>query len=285
MVRNGRRWKGWLGYAIAAAAIFYAWDRAGLDASRFVRTLSELEPSAVLLSLGLFLVHGAMNAVAYGCLLSAATGRALVPEGARAWAASVLAKYVPGGVWQALGRIGWLEASSVPVKTVVSTSVYEQAISLAACLALAGAAALVGGGYALSLFVLSGAVVTVLAFLRRGPGSAGPYAFLRASALYTAALGPYFVAYAVLVRPEATAGFLLDLMLGTVAGVLALFAPGGLGVREAWMSFQQVQAGGDLLAVLVFARGLIVVSEVLLFIGALAMGGPALRARREQERP
>jgi hypothetical protein len=110
-----------------------------------------------------------------------------------------------------------------------------------------------------------------------GPIQARPY--LASAALYVIALTPYAAAYVLLVGPNSLLGFVQSLFEGTVAGVLALLAPGGLGVRESWVAISQVEDGGkEMLGTLILARVLIIASEIA--ISFTAMAWPGWTARR-----
>ena len=153
------------------------------------------------------------------------------------------------------------------------TAILEQAISLAACVAVVLVASrMTSQGPGASLWLGGPAILAIMLalpwFLPRSAGLVGGRAYVTAAATYVSALAPYAAASLLLVS------FVQGLFEGTVAGVLALFAPGGLGVRESWVVFDQVGAGGkQMLGMLVLARLLILASEVLLTLAALGMTG------------
>jgi uncharacterized membrane protein YbhN (UPF0104 family) len=127
-------------------------------------------------------------------------------------------------------------------------------------LALVGAGLLLGGGWWLSRRIL----------LR-------PACWLAALACYAMAMLPYAGAYLVLVEPAEPLRFIQALFAGTVAGVLAVLVPGGLGVRESVVAAWSGQdAAETVLAGVVAARALILAAEALASLGGHWM----LRLRR-----
>jgi hypothetical protein len=206
---------------------------------------------------------GGLALVVFG-LLWVALLRQTVPgtpvgEAFRVWAVSNLARYVPGKVWQVSG-LAWLaHRSGIPAGRAVATSLVLQGLALvtgvlllAATLrgrlaeALGGTAevalvAVAAGGLALYLSPVFDALETgasrLLGAAAAPPrlGAARKLAFgagtLAGWTLYGASF--WFLLDGVAradVGPATATGTFLA---GYLAGFLAIFAPGGLGVREA----------------------------------------------------
>ena len=186
---------------------------------------------------------GALIAASVTVLLAALTWtqilRLLGVPARRRWASifvvAQFAKYVPGGVWQYVGRAALASDAGVsPSLTSISVTVeMGAALASAAILALL----LLGSvGAAAAACILAGAAITrprwprLRMFVRAA--AAGLVGYVPAVALAGTSL--WFVARALL--PASGAG--LPFYIGAWAaawflGVIAIFAPGGLGVREA----------------------------------------------------
>jgi hypothetical protein len=217
---------------------------------------------------------------------------------ARIWTVSNLGKYLPGKVWALAGMTLLSQRAGVAPWTAAASAVVLQAVGIgtgAAIVGLAGAVALEaahpGARAALLGLVLAsgGAIALVLwapaarrlltlagvdAAAARPPG-AGAVLFGVASGL-VAWLG-YGASLVLLARgllPQAN----LDLATATaaftasyLAGLLALIAPGGIGVREGVMILL-LQAPLGLAAATVLALA----SRVLLTIAELGAAAPFL---------
>ena len=174
-----------------------------------------------------------------------------------ATARSLLARYVPGSVWYAVGRSALLQRQGVPARALAVVSVLEVGLSVVVGF-VAGSALLVAtGGLApgvgwLALLGLGAAAVTcsppavnrlLAAVGRRWGGSSAPLGWpafaglLGWLGLFWAGSAAMFVAY-VHAFPAVTAGLPAVLtvagafLVTRVLGMLALFAPQGLGVFE-----------------------------------------------------
>ena len=179
------------------------------------------------------------------------------PTAARVWLLSSMAKYVPGKVWALAGLAVMSERQGVPAWAAAASAVLLQLMSFgtaAAIVAMTGLAVggVVPGPLGLTVFALAMAGLSLLIVWRpltrrivarlaptadvaRVPGI-GPLVY-GAAANFGAWIA-YGAAFHVLARatlPFAPLGFYESLGAYTasyVAGVLAPFAPGGLGVRE-----------------------------------------------------
>jgi glycosyltransferase 2 family protein len=182
-------------------------------------------------------------------------------EAARIWFVSNLGKYLPGKVWQ-IGAMGVMaQRAGVSGVAAVGSSLVINLVNVITGIAivlLSGSEviALSAGttGPRLAWAMIAAGIVAVVAMPRLiGPIAALASRLLRrkievphvpAPAIWLAAVGTavawvlYGVAFALLARalvPSATGAILRYLAVFTgsyLAGYLALFAPGGLGVRE-----------------------------------------------------
>lgn len=265
-----------LGYGIALAAIVFTLQRLDLAAADLWLPASSLGRWSVAGAFALFTLHALMNAMAFGYLLRSFEPRSSLTATAASWSASVLAKYVPGGVWQIVGRGVLLHRMGITPGVSMRSGLVEQALSLAGCLAVFLLASRFTGQGPYAGFWMAGLMLLLATFLvprsllkQLGIGHRGPYSV--SAAIYLAALVPYGAAYLLVVAPASSLPFVQGLFEGTVAGVLAVFAPGGLGIRESWVVLNQTQAAGQsVLASMVFARFIIVASEVIVCLAGTA---------------
>ena len=171
-------------------------------------------------------------------------------------------KYVPGKIWGFIARAGQMHRAQVPLQQSVVSGVVEQILVLAgASIVATGAAAFAFPEFAQLLIVagvalLAGAIVAMVnvpslarwIMRKRGQDVTDDdigdyhwvgllrfslaYAFLwLISGVILAII--YFALFDVAVTNERIAALILANTIGFVAGFFALFAPGGLGVREA----------------------------------------------------
>ncbi len=148
---------------------------------------------------------------------------------------SQLGKYIPGSVWQYAGRASAAHAHGVPVKPVgVSLPVEFTASGLAA-----GSMAAFFLGWWGGACVGAGALLVLACARRAGSGRPVVRAAVRATLLYLPVwlvFGASFwlVAHGLVQVSPADLGFYTGAFaVAWLAGLLAVYAPGGLGVREA----------------------------------------------------
>ncbi len=171
-------------------------------------------------------------------------------------------KYVPGKIWGFIARAGQMYREQVPLHKSITSGVVEQILVLAGATIIAIGAGVVAFPEYVTLIavvgmaLLAGAViatanvpsVTRWIMRRRGQGDAldgiddyhwiGVLRFSAAYAVLWLISGMifaiiYFALFDVAVTLERIAALVLANTIGIVAGFFALFAPGGLGVREA----------------------------------------------------
>lgn len=262
-------WRLAAGYVLALLVLACAIHYLGVQADRFATALGSLSIERVVLALLLFVLTLAINATAFALANRAfgVTTGGLVLYGA--WLATLLAKYVPVGIGHVLGRGLVLSSYGVSSRVTAMVGLLEQAVSLGLCAAIAllafacrSDAAMPGWlwlGLAITMVMATGAAIVL-----RKHAAVKAGALLASLACYAAAMAPYCGAYLVLVDPAEPLRFVQALFAGTVAGVLAILVPGGVGVRE---SVTAALSGGvnaeTVLAGMVAARALILASEVL----------------------
>jgi uncharacterized membrane protein YbhN (UPF0104 family) len=191
----------------------------------------------------------------------------------RSWAAiflqAQLAKYIPGSVWQYASRAGLAAADGVPMRAVALSLPIELASTAAAA---ASFAFLLLGWWGLA----------PIAFLAAAGAAAGRrIAAVRSYPLYLAtwvalAGGFWLTARALLVVPAREIPFYAGAFaVAWLVGLVVIYAPGGLGVREAVLvALLRSRIGAaDALAVSLASRLLLVAVD-----GAL--GGAAIVFRR-----
>jgi uncharacterized membrane protein YbhN (UPF0104 family) len=187
------------------------------------------------------------------------------PTAARIWFVSNLGKYLPGKVWQ-IGAMGVLaqQAGVSPVAAVGSSLVVNLVNLLAGALVVLvfGARGLAGPGLMpLTVLALIGAIATpwlipwMLEVAREVTGRDLPDAHVPPSAIFVALVGCvlswvlYGAAFQMLAvglfgaSSGTTPSYIAVFTLSYLLGYLALFAPGGLGVRESVLTGLLIAAG------------------------------------------
>lgn len=253
-------------------------------------------------ALGVFLVLYACAAFGWDLVLRA-LGHWLRPARAQmAWAQSLLARYVPGGVLMIVGRVLLAEREGVPRRTTLASMVYEQGLMVVAAI-LVGSWALAGsrelGSEAGRLAFLALAPVLLLVMHPRifGPlanralrifGREPLPALLPLRRLLTLlayyllvwaifGLGALFAARTVYeVGASDFAALMAAQALGYSVALLAFIFPGGLGIRDGTFALVLDAAlpGGFALAaaIAIAVRLLTTLAEVIYAGGATLIG-------------
>jgi hypothetical protein len=172
------------------------------------------------------------------------------------------AKYVPGSVWQFVGRVALAERAGVPARTAATALALDVATNF--------------GGALVALF--PPLVVFVGWGLRLLPGCE-PKAVWRLLGVYAVVWGLFAVGAACLARaiaplgPDAMAQVAGAFVVAWVAGTVAIVAPAGLGVREWSLAFLLGPViGPGMAALLALAlRAWLVAGEMVALVVALAM--------------
>ena len=207
---------------------------------------------------------------------------------------SQLGKYLPGSVWQYAGRVGLARDRGVPVQVALVSIVAEISFS---AVAAAAAASLILGRIAAAVVFPILALLLAVEFSVRGRVAAPVgrldrqsfLAALRAGptvvVLYLIVWGLYGLAFwttgrAVFAIPAADIPRYIGVFaLAWLAGLVAFFAPGGIGVREAVIAALLTGRLGQADAIVLAATSRIVLSAIDLAAGAASFGLPALRRR------
>lgn len=267
-------WKAVFGYLLAAATVYFVAKHFNVQKEAFVDSFSTLTPAALLVSILAFSLHLALNALAFAPLNRAFGVTLPTATLSTVWSATLLTKYIPGGVWNMLGRGLLLTKRGVTSRVVIAVGIVEQVISLALC-ALIAAVLLspLSSNRIWAWFAVLAAAVTLVVLtapLARFLGVQFTLRhFLRALTGYMLAMAPYGLGYFVIVSPTDTSQFLAALFGGTVAGVLAVPAPGGLGVRESATALLSNSTDpARLFAGMFAARGLMLIVESLASIAS-----------------
>jgi len=213
---------------------------------------------------------------------------------------SQLGKYLPGSVWQYAGRVTLGRSRGVPVQTGLASIAVEVVASLvaaavAAALALplafafaawAASALVCGIAYAFRGGIVGRAerlAAPALSRVDRGTVAASLRSVPVATALYVAVWALYGTAFWLTARSlfGVPASDLLHYIgvfaVAWVAGFVVVFAPGGIGVREAVLVALLSGRLGEAHAIGLAAASRLVLSAIDLGGGAAALVLPLLR--------
>jgi len=269
---------GWLGYVLAASVLIFAARHFGLTLDQAGQALKPVDVGMLLCAVALFLLAALVNSAAFARLNAAAGVRVGGVPLAGAWLATLLSKYVPGGIWHVVGRGMLLARRGVPARTTALVGVVEQVASLLLCIVVAAGFHVLGRGTGeIAWFALAVAGGLLLFHVlanwldRRYRSILDARVSCGSVALYALALVPYGAAYWCVAAPGDARAFFASLFAGTVAGVIAVPAPGGLGVRESVVALSLPSGGAQALSALLLARLLILVSECLAALIGLGM--------------
>lgn len=226
--------------------------------------------------------------------------RLAYPAAARIWCLSNLARYVPGRIWQIAGMAALAQRSGVRPWAAAGSAVVVQLIAIATGALIAGLFAPRGEHplwVALSGVVAAGIVATLAsrratALVATWASAAlgrrielapvGKGALLAAAAVTTLAwiaygLALYFCTQALLGHAAIDLGTAIGVFTGSyLAGLLAVFTPGGLGVRESilylWLAGPLDPAAA--LVVSIGSRLVLTATELLAALLTLPLGSP-----------
>lgn len=244
-------------------------------------------------------------------LLAAWSTRLSWPHAARIWLASNLGKYVPGKIWSILAMGALAKEKGASAIAAGGSSVVMQVVSVITGLAVAAA---FGASSAGLTWVAAAAVILMLAAIATAPRLL-PRAFafistvtgrslqappvpVRAVWLATVATTVSWLVAGLAFRMFAdslgvtrgtTGAYIAVYAASYVAGFLALFAPGGLGVREGALIATMQRAGlatpVEAAAIAVASRIWLTVLEVLPGLIALAVPGAGRPAAASAPNP
>jgi glycosyltransferase 2 family protein len=197
--------------------------------------------------------------------------------------AAQLGKYLPGAAWQYVGRAGLVVRRGVPATAAVGSLVLEAAASATAALLVAPAAfgrtgLVVAGGLVAAVVVVVGSRPGRRLASRAGSVRGVPISTLAALVLRYAAVWVVFgvafwlAARALFMIPAGDLARLTGVFAAAwVAGFVVVFAPGGLGVREAVIVALLRRPLGEAEAIILAAASRIIFTVVDLAAGSVAL--------------
>ena len=231
-------WRTVAGYALAIASILVLAFFFELDYETGVEAIATLNTFQVFSCFLLVVLHLWLASLAF-CLSLERFSPSIHPRRCRSlWFATLLAKYLPGGIWNPVTRGGLLMAEGVPLSAVTWVSLLEQGSTLISTVLLAiliwsfSQAPSGPSAVWLSLaFVLAFSFWSVALFWLGFKRHA-----MKISACYAASMASFALAYIALFTPADPLAFSAALFGSTAAGIAAIPAPSGLGVRESALS-------------------------------------------------
>lgn len=254
-----------LGYGLAIATLCFTIGLLGNGLEQLAQLPTTAGLPALASSLVLMLLHTLCNREAFLQLCRSMDSGVADNSLRLLWGRSLLAKYVPGGIWQLVGRAMLLRQLNARHNSAYYSGLVEQTISLALCLSIATIASLLLLSHpalaALAVAVIALAVAIACWLL---PGIASRRHLRRALLLYTLAMPFYLAAYACIATTLPVVELAARLFAGTSAGMLAFIVPGGLGVRESVASLLGNGQASSLLAAMITVRLITVVLETCL---------------------
>jgi glycosyltransferase 2 family protein len=276
--------------------------------------LRDADPFDLAIALVLLAVYYLLFVVGWQWILRALSVRVSYSVALQSEMASMLAKYIPGGIWTPAARVVWLKKSGTDAATpvIVSSILLEAGLSaVSGVLVFAAGLAIIGDADAplipLALFalVVAGLLhprvfrwITVRAFKPFGGVEMPdlPYRVLLGLLVFYAfswlvgGAAFLFLIRAVGGDPGADSIVFLGgtAAVGAIVAVLSIIAPSGLGVREASMYglVLAVASSGVALGAVVLNRiAITLVEAALLIVGALLWRRRRARLREAPATP
>jgi uncharacterized membrane protein YbhN (UPF0104 family) len=298
----------WLMLVLVLAAVAVVVSRSW---QAFVDSIDKVGIRGIALSLGAAVLGVVGNYLQWRSVLVGLEVRFGVLEGARVFFVSQLGKYLPGSVWPIVMQMEAGRRRGASRKTMLAANLITVLLSLCVGLVLAALllpssspAALHRFWWALAALPLLAVLAhprsfpflldRVLKVLRRPPldvRMTGPATMtaLGWSALSWVAFGAHLAVLAAAVGKPSLG--LLALCIGGMglavsAGLLFLPAPAGAGMREVVLGFVLVTAltSGQVVAVVVASRVIILLADLLLAGLVSLTGGPKLPRHGQKER-
>ena len=249
-----RRWLWWgLQLVVAAVVARMIWVSVAGNWSQFRSLHISITPHAgwIALSLLVILLSFASSVEAWRRILSAWAQHLPFPAAARVWLVANLGRYVPGKVWSVAGLVVLAQRGGVAAWASAASAVAIQAVAIGTAVAVV-AAATPGATSPVRLAaaaLVAVATIAALAWRRAASAVAGLVgvpqiqplslvAVAESSAFGVLSWVAHGTAFWLLARGLGLPGALPlstavgAFTLGYVLGLLALFAPGGVGVRE-----------------------------------------------------
>ncbi|HKP67475.1 MAG TPA: hypothetical protein VJX31_12665 [Casimicrobiaceae bacterium] len=193
------------------------------------------------------------------------------------WFASLFARYAPGAVWQGAIRIGGAHFAGESKRVVLERYLAEQALACFSAttvsLALIVLAHVPVAAWLIGALVLVATAALASTFIgpRFGAALQWPLSAVLSVFVAHASMGLGFVALvssltAMTSAPDAAA-YVVMFFVAAIAGLLAIFVPAGLGVREAVLAGMLTPSFGaaPAIAIAIAARGWLLACEGLAF--------------------
>lgn len=291
-----KRWIVWtVQAALAVAVAWFAVDALARqwDEFRELDVALAIRPAYLGLAAVAVLAAYALLVAAWARLVASWTERLSYRAAFRIWALSNLGRYIPGKIWSVAGLAVLAQREGVSPWAATGSAIVMQALALGTgtiivLIALptgASTIALAGGVLVAAIGVLALTDRRLVAGLSR---LAGRSVELRPLSLHGAVVGALanlaaWVAYGVAfwllaegmlaqhtLTPLASIGIFAA---GYLVGLVSLFAPGGIGVREAMYLalVSPLAGGGAALALTVGSRLLLTATEITAALLALAL--------------
>src|SRR5204863_1896251 len=289
-----RRWLWWSIQIVVAAVVAVMVWRAiarNWDEFRSLHVALALKPGWIALSTFVVFVAYAMQVESWRRVLAGWAQRLSYGRAARIWLVVNLGRYIPGKVWSVAGLVVLAQRAGVETWAAGASALAMQALGIGTAAALV-AAATPGAASPLRLAAAALVSIATIGFLAwdraartvaRLVGSVAQFrplplaAVAESAGLSLLSWVTYGVAFWLLARglglpgalPVARAAGVFA--LGYILGLLALFAPGGVGVREVVLIGLLTPAlgGGGAVALSVASRILLTVTEVVAPLCAL----------------
>jgi len=288
-----RRWAWWaLQLCVAAVVVRMVWKSIASNWSEF-RSLHmslTLHPGWIVLSVLVILLSYASSVESWRRILAGWAQHLSYGRAVRVWLVANLGRYIPGKVWSVAGLMALAQRAGVEPWAAGASAFAIQAVAIGTAVALVAAAT----PHAASPLRLAAAalVATGTIALLTWPRAARTVARLIGSAekvrplpvvsvVESAALGLlswviHGTAFWLLARGLGLGGLPLPtaagvFALGYILGLLALFAPGGVGVREVVLISQLTPAlgAGGAVALSIASRLVLTLTEVAAPLGVL----------------
>jgi uncharacterized membrane protein YbhN (UPF0104 family) len=200
-----------------------------------------------------------------------------------------LAKYIPGSLWQYAGRATLASARGLPVRPVTISLPVELGASLVGAAALSalllgGWGVLIAAAVLVALVLLSHHSRSAVTPLRVAASAGATGAVLYIGAWFAVGAGFWLTANALLQVPFGQLLFYVGAFTGAwVIGLLAIYAPGGIGVREAILVavLRSRLGSGDALVLAGVSRALMTILDIALTATAVIVS--RARGQRVEE--
>jgi uncharacterized membrane protein YbhN (UPF0104 family) len=244
-----------------------------------------LAPGWIAASVALVFLTYAMQIESWRRVLAGWGQRLAFGPAARTWSVANLGRYVPGKVWSVAGLVVLAQRAGVAPGPAAASAFVIQAVSLGSGVAVVAAATphsapplrLALGGLAAVATILVLVWRPTALWLGRLVSPVAPLEPLAASAVFASTIltllswGTYGAALWMLARgllPDASLPLTTAIgafTLGYILGLLALFAPGGVGVRELVLVglLAPFLGSGGAVAVSIASRVLLTLTEAL----------------------